>query len=97
MKLRDVLAVVVTAFVVIFVVQNLHSVEVQILPWRINVSAAVLTLAPFLGGLVIGRMATLLPSRRRSRRAVEEGEGQTPALPPGEAGSPASDAEVPEE
>jgi uncharacterized integral membrane protein len=97
MKLRDLLAVVITAFVVIFVVQNLHSVEVQILPWRLSVSAAILTLAPFLIGLLIGRTATLFPTRRRSRRAIGEGEEQTPALPSGEDGSPPSDAEVREQ
>lgn len=82
-KVRDVVAVLVTAFVVVFVVQNLHGVEVQVLPWRVGVSVALLVLTSFLAGLVIGRTATLLPTRRRSQPAVEEG-GAPAALPPAE-------------
>jgi len=82
-KVRDVVAVLVTAFVVVFVVQNLHVVDVQVLPWRVGVSVAILVLASFLAGLVIGRIATLLPTRRRSPPAVEEGDAPA-ALPPAE-------------
>lgn len=96
MKLRDVLAVGVTAFVVVFVVQNLHSVEVQVLPWRLSVSAAILTLAPFLAGLLIGRTATLLPGRRSKPASIEQEKEKAPALPSGPDDRPRPDDAEPD-
>ncbi len=58
-----------TAAVLLFAVQNLTSVPVVFLMWHIETSVSLIVLGPFLMGLVVGAVATLLARARPPRAA----------------------------
>ncbi len=63
-RLRLVGAVALTALVVVFAVQNLAHVTVEFLLWEFPASIALVVLAPFLLGLVVGTTAMALRGRK---------------------------------
>ena len=69
------LAVGLTAAVMLFAVQNLTSVPVAFLMWRTETSVSLIVLGPFLVGLLVGAVAGAL---RRGRASPK-----TPPTPPG--------------
>lgn len=73
-RLRYISAVLVTAVVLIFALQNLTAVPVSLLVWDVGVSVALIALVPFLAGLVMGSAATFLRARRARARELQADE-----------------------
>ncbi len=103
-RLRYLAVAVLSSVIVLVAIQNLNSVEVKFLAWRLEANVALLTLVPFLGGLLIGIWASVLGlwRRRRQRAAAEEAEavpeaellGEGESVPGGELGEGAEAGEV---
>jgi uncharacterized integral membrane protein len=104
-RIRLVLVAVLTALVLLFALQNLHAVRIDIVFWQIGASASLLVLGSFLVGLVVGGVATLYYkgrffSERKARKraladkAVAEEKAAAAQLPPASAAAePASQTE----
>lgn len=73
-RLRYLAVAVLSSVIVLVAIQNLESVEVKFLAWRFEASVALLTLVPFLGGLLIGIWAGVVGLWRRRRRRTAEAE-----------------------
>ncbi len=76
-------AVLLTAIVIFFALQNLDAVEVRLLLWRVEASISLIALGPFLVGLLLGGITALYYAARRGRRAADASP-----LPPLAAPSP---------
>lgn len=81
-------AVIVTAAVLIFALQNLDAVPIRLFVWDVGASVALIALVPFLVGLVMGSAAAFLRARRARARELEArdraqrlGSGGTPTSP----------------
>ena len=102
-RLRLVLVAVLTALVLLFAVQNLHAVRIDIVFWQVQYSASLLVLGSFLTGLVVGGVVSFYykgrfwSERKARKRAVADKtaaeEKAAAALPPPDA----SEAAVPEQ
>jgi uncharacterized integral membrane protein len=104
-RIRLVLVAVLTALVLLFALQNLHAVRIDIVFWQIGASASLLVLGSFLVGLVVGGVATLYYkgrffSERKARKraladkAAAEEKAAAAQLPPASAvAEPASQKE----
>jgi uncharacterized integral membrane protein len=78
-RIRDILVIVLTTAVVIFAMQNLHSVQVTFLLWGFEAKVTLVTFVPFLAGLVVGAAAILWWRRSRPEpRAPGSGETRRP-------------------
>jgi uncharacterized integral membrane protein len=96
-RIRLLLVAVLTAAALLFALQNLHAVRIDVVVWQVEVSASLLVLGSFLIGLLVGAVTTFYYKGRFSladwkrRRAVtakaqaEEravaAEGKAKALP----------------
>ncbi len=92
-RIRLVLVAVLTALVLLFALQNLHAVRIDVVFWQIEASASLLVLGSFLVGLVVGGVMTFyykgrLWSERKARKravadkAVAQQEAAAAQLPP---------------
>ncbi len=80
-RIRYATVALLSAAVVIFAVQNLvPPVEVQFLAWRFTTNVTLVTLVPFLAGLVVGGLGVLWARRRRP--PDREPRPEAPARPP---------------
>lgn len=70
-RLRYIGAVLVTAVVLVFALQNVEAVPVSLLVWDVGVSVALIALVPFLVGLVMGSAATFFRARRARARELQ--------------------------
>lgn len=77
-RIRYLLVALLAGGIVAVAFQNLHTVDVNLLAWRFSASVALLTLASFLVGLVVGMGAGIF--KRSGRRTAEPME----KLPPSE-------------
>jgi uncharacterized integral membrane protein len=68
-RLRYIMVVVLTAAVLVFAVQNLHTVSATALVWEVRTSVTLIVLGPFLIGLLAGVALTLVAQRRRASNA----------------------------
>lgn len=75
-RIRLVLVAALTALVLLFALQNLQTVQIDIVLWEIGASASLLVLGSFLVGLLVGGLATLY----YKGRFWSEREGRTRAL-----------------
>ncbi len=66
-RIRLVLVAVLTALVLLFAVQNLHAVRIDIVFWQVAASASLLVLGSFLVGLLVGGVTTFYYKGRFSR------------------------------
>jgi uncharacterized integral membrane protein len=57
-RMRLVLVAVLTALVLLFALQNLHAVRIDVVFWQVEYSASLLVLGAFLAGLLVGGVAT---------------------------------------
>lgn len=98
-RIRLVLVALLTALVLLFALQNLHAVPIDVLFWQVQYSASLLVLGSFLAGLAVGGVATFYYKGRFSaeRRALEKavaaaavGEQTGKALPAEATPEPAS-------
>jgi uncharacterized integral membrane protein len=98
-RIRLVLVAVMTALVLLFAVQNLHAVRIDVVFWQIQASASLLVLGSFLTGLVVGGVVSFYykgrfwSERKARKRAVadktaaeEKAAAQLP--PPAPSGEP---------
>jgi uncharacterized integral membrane protein len=100
-RIRLVLVAVMTALVLLFAVQNLHAVRIDVVFWQIQASASLLVLGSFLTGLVVGGVVSFYYkgrfwSERKARKraladktAAEE-KAAAAQLPPGTPEEPAA-------
>ena len=76
-RMRLVLVAVLTALVLMFALQNLHAVRMDVVFWQVEYSASLLVLVSFLAGLIVGGLTTLYykgrfsKEKRARRKAVE--------------------------
>jgi uncharacterized integral membrane protein len=63
-RFRYIGAVLLTALVLVFALQNLNAVPIDLLFWRASASVALIALAPFLVGLVVASAASFLRARK---------------------------------
>jgi uncharacterized integral membrane protein len=76
-RIRLVLVAVLTALVLMFALQNLHAVRMDVVFWQVEYSASLLVLVSFLAGLLVGGVTTFYYKGRFSkekqarRKAVE--------------------------
>ena len=54
--MKNLIAVILIALVILFVVQNMQIVEVRVLIWKISLSRALLIVGTFLAGLGAGAL-----------------------------------------
>ena len=80
-RIRYIGAVVLTALILIFALQNLEAVSVRLFIWEIGASVALIALGPFLVGLVIGSATTFIRARRARARELRAGEDRGVAEP----------------
>ncbi len=66
-RIRLVLVAVLTALVLLFALQNLHAVRIDVVFWQIEYSASLLVLGSFLVGLLVGGVATFYYKGRFSK------------------------------
>lgn len=102
-RIRLVLVALLTALVLLFALQNLHGVRIDVVVWQIEASASLLVLGSFLTGLLVGGVATFyykgrFSSERKARnRAAEQKAAEEKAAaqlpPPGAGAHPAPDKE----
>jgi uncharacterized integral membrane protein len=78
-SMRYIGVVILTALILVFALQNLEAVSVDLLFWNVSASVALIALAPFLVGLVVGSAASFL-RRRQARTQLP----RTDARPSGE-------------
>jgi uncharacterized integral membrane protein len=99
-RIRLVLVAVMTALVLLFAVQNLHAVRIDVVFWQIQASASLLVLGSFLTGLVVGGVVSFYykgrywSERKARKRALADKtaaeEKAAAALPPGSPEEPAA-------
>ncbi len=93
-RLRYIGAVVVTALVLIFALQNLDAVPVDFLIWEVRASVALIALVPLLIGVGLGGVSAYMRGRARRRALTKEAADAAdqprvrdkdiePPLPPG--------------
>lgn len=70
-RIRYIGAVILTALILIFALQNLEGVQVDLLFWEVSASVALIALGPFLVGLVVGSAATFIRARRARARELD--------------------------
>ncbi len=76
-RIRLVLVAVLTALVLMFALQNLHAVRMDIVFWQVEYSASLLVLVSFLTGLLVGGVTTFYykgrfsKEKRARKKAVE--------------------------
>ncbi|UCF42029.1 MAG: LapA family protein [Gemmatimonadota bacterium] len=104
-RVRLVLVAVMTALVLLFALQNLHTVRIDIVLWQVGASASLLVLGSFLVGLIVGGVTTFYYkgrfwSERKARaraladKAAAEERAAAAQLPPPEpTAQPAADKE----
>jgi len=63
---------VVVIIIVIYVVSNIQPVEVQFLFWETQVSKALLTLVPLLGGIILGFVIAQIARFKKERRKARQ-------------------------
>ena len=82
-RLRYIGAVVLTALVLIFALQNLDAVPVDFLMWEVRASVALIALVPLLIGVGLGGAAAYMRGRARRRALTKEATdaGDQPLLP----------------
>lgn len=78
-RVRYLAVALLSAAIVIFAVQNLQPVLVEFLAWRFQTSVTLVTLVPFLSGLLAGALTAFLA--RRLRRPGEPPPRPGPAPP----------------
>jgi uncharacterized integral membrane protein len=66
-RMRLVLVAVLTALVLLFALQNLHSVRIDVVFWQVEYSASLLVLGAFLAGLLVGGVTTFYYKGRFSK------------------------------
>lgn len=94
-RAREITLMLLTAAIIFFAGQNLHTVDVEFLFWTFPVPLALITLVPLLAGLVIGVAGTAITLGRRRRVAEPEPEAEVEAPEEDEAEyEPADDDEV---
>lgn len=76
-RAREIGLMALTAAMIFFAWQNLHSVEVSFLFWQFEAPLPVVVLIPLLVGLIVGAVGMAVSGRRR--RAAKEAK-ETPAL-----------------
>jgi uncharacterized integral membrane protein len=100
-RIRLVLVAVITALVLLFAVQNLQAVRIDVVFWQIQASASLLVLGSFLTGLVVGGVVSFYykgrfwSERKAHKRAVAdraaaEEKAEATQLPPGSSEEPAA-------
>jgi uncharacterized integral membrane protein len=89
-RFRYLAVVALTAAVLVFAAQNLHSVAVQFLIWELHTSVALITLVPFLVGLLVALLGRLLFGRRRRQEEPDAPDGMVSP-----AAAAVKDAELP--
>jgi uncharacterized integral membrane protein len=89
-RMRLVLVAVLTALVLLFALQNLHAVRIDVVFWQVEYSASLLVLVAFLAGLAVGGVTTFYykgrffkekKARRKAVAAAAEAEQIVKALP----------------
>ena len=66
-RIRLVLVAALTALVLLFALQNLHAVRIDVVFWQVEYSASLLVLGAFLAGLLVGGVATFYYKGRFSK------------------------------
>ncbi len=74
-RAREITLMLLTAAIIFFAGQNLHTVDVEFLFWTFPVPLALITLVPLLAGLVIGVAGTAITLGRRRRVGEPETAG----------------------
>jgi uncharacterized integral membrane protein len=95
-RVRYVGAVILTALILIFALQNLEGVHVDLLFWEVSASVALIALGPFLVGLVVGSAATFIRARRaraKEIKASKEVDQLIAEEKPGSGGAPGGPSE----
>lgn len=77
-RVRLFLAVAMTAATLLFALQNLTTVDVDFLGWQFEASVSVISLTPFLLGLLVGGAAAFLSGRQRSSGTTAGAAGSAP-------------------
>lgn len=62
--LRNIIFIILTAFVIAFVLQNIQDVEIKFLFWQLTTSRALMLLGTFAAGLIGGWLLSI-PGRRK--------------------------------
>jgi uncharacterized integral membrane protein len=87
-RVRLLLVAVLTAAALLFALQNLHAVRIDIVFWQIDASASLLVLGSFLVGLLVGALTTFYYkgrfslanwARKKAVAAKSEAEGRAVA------------------
>ncbi len=63
---------VVVIIIGIYVVSNIQPVEIRFLFWQTQISKAVLTLLPFLGGIILGFVIAQIDRFKKERRKARK-------------------------
>lgn len=87
-RIRAIGLILLTAVIMLFAGQNLHSVEVTLLAWTFNVTAALIALVPLLAGLLVGAGSAITAryrGRRKEREKLRERESREAEPPEGAA------------
>ncbi len=73
-RMRLVLVAVLTALVLLFALQNLHAVRIDVVFWQVEYSASLLVLGSFLVGLLVGGVTTFYYRGRfsKEKKALEK-------------------------
>ena len=111
-RIRLVLVAVLTALVLLFALQNLHAVRIDVVFWQVEYSASLLVLGAFLAGLLVGGVTTFYYKGRFfkekqalkkavaaaavAKEKVAEAEQKVKALPAETTPEPAPSAAEPE-
>ena len=82
LRVREISLMLLTAAIIFFAGQNLHTVEVEFLFWIFQVPLALISLVPLLAGLVIGVAGTAITMGRRQRSVEPEPEAAAEIEPP---------------
>lgn len=73
-RIRLVLVAALTALVLLFALQNLHAVRIDVVFWQVEYSASLLVLGSFLVGLLVGGVTTFYYRGRfsKEKKALEK-------------------------
>ncbi len=74
-------AVILTAVILLFALQNLNVVRVDFLIWEIETSVSLIALVTFLAGLVVGGLSTLFRMRRKLKAKAPSPQELPPSRP----------------
>ncbi len=85
-RVRYFAVVVLTAAVLVLALQNLHGVTVDVLWWHFTTSVSIITLGPFLAGLLVGLVSAMLVARRSKGGAARRTPPPTAAPAAGDPG-----------